>query len=87
MKPAAFAYLAPASVEEALTQCGDLLAPADLENIRLCESRVREVMDAEPHDARALKAANQALDDATQSLAVLLIERAMEQALERKLSS
>jgi molecular chaperone DnaK len=42
-------------------------------------------MNADPHDARALKAANQALDDATQSLAVLLVERAMEAALERKL--
>ncbi|OAI57263.1 molecular chaperone DnaK [Verrucomicrobiaceae bacterium SCGC AG-212-N21] len=75
------------AVQEALTLCGDLLTSEEQESIRKCETSVQQVMDAEPHDARALKAANQALDDATQSLAVLLIERAMEQALERKLNS
>jgi molecular chaperone DnaK len=73
------------AVDEALGQCAELLEPKDVEEIHTCVAKVREVMSAEPHDARALKAANQALDDATQSLAVLLVERAMEAALERKL--
>ena len=41
------------AVEEALTQCGDLLTSEEQENIRHSESLVRGVMDAEPHDARA----------------------------------
>jgi molecular chaperone DnaK len=73
------------AVDEALTQCGDAVPSSDKEIILHAAAEVGRVMNAEPHDARALKAANQALDDATQSLAVILIERAMEQALERKL--
>jgi len=74
------------SVDEALTQCAELLEPKDVKQIQECAAQVHTVMNAEPHDSRALKAANQALDDATQSLAVLLVERAMEAALERKLA-
>lgn len=74
------------AVEEALMQCAGLVEEKDVKEIQECSAQVRAVMNAEPHDARALKAANQALDDATQSLAVLLVERAMEAALERKLS-
>ncbi|MFZ4766987.1 MAG: molecular chaperone DnaK, partial [Roseimicrobium sp.] len=75
-----------AAVEEALAQCAGLLPVDDTETILRCAADVRLTLATESHDAQALKAANQALDDATQSLAVLLIERAMEQALERKLS-
>ena len=74
-----------AAVDEALAQCGELLGEDDVSKIKSCAATVREVMNPEPHDAKALKAANQSLDDATQSLAVLLVERAMEAALERKL--
>jgi molecular chaperone DnaK len=74
-----------AAVDDALAQCADFVAERDKEAILHRAAEVREVVQAEPHDARALKAANQALDDATQSLAVMLIERAMEQALDRKL--
>ena len=74
-----------AAVDEALAQCGELLGEDDVSKIKSCAAKVREVMNTEPHDAKALKAANQSLDDATQSLAVLLVERAMEAALERKL--
>lgn len=74
-----------AAVDEALIQCEGLLEPAETVKIRECNAEVRRVLGVEPHDARALKAANQALDDATQTLAVLLVERAMEAALERKL--
>ena len=73
-----------AAVDEALAQCGDLLSEPDLAQIKTCGDKVRVTMNAEPHDAKALKAANQALDDATQSLAVMLVERALDAALERK---
>lgn len=74
------------AVDEALTLCADLVEAAELAAIQAAAEEVRRVRDAEPHDARALKAANQNLDDATQNLAVLLVERAMEAALERKLA-
>ena len=73
------------AVDEALAQCAELIAEGDRDAILRRAAEVRQVMNVEPHDAKALKAANQALDDATQLLAVMLIERAMEQALERKL--
>lgn len=74
------------AVDEALEQCAGLVPEDEVQKIRAAADDVRNVMQAEPHDARALKAANQSLDDATQQLAVLLVERAMEAALERKLS-
>lgn len=74
-----------AAVDEALIQCEGMLEPAETVKIRECNAEVRRLLGVEPHDARALKTANQALDDATQTLAVLLVERAMEAALERKL--
>ncbi|QIF04527.1 Hsp70 family protein [Roseimicrobium sp. ORNL1] len=74
------------AVDEALEQCAGLVPEDEVEKIKVAASEVRNVMQAELHDARALKAANQLLDDATQQLAVLLVERAMEAALERKLS-
>ena len=45
---------------------------------------IRALLASDHHDARALKLANAELDDATQSLAVLLVEKAMEEALARK---
>lgn len=75
------------SVDEALAQCADLIAEADRQAILRSAEEVRRVLGTEPHDAKSLKKANQSLDDATQSLAVLLIERAMEQAIERKLNT
>jgi molecular chaperone DnaK len=74
-----------AAIDEALAQCADAIPAADQDAILHAARQVRIVLQTEPHDAKALKSANQALDDATQSLAVILIERAMEQALERKL--
>jgi molecular chaperone DnaK len=74
------------AVDEALEQCADLVPEDEVLKIRNAASDVRAVMQAEPHDARALKTVNQSLDDATQQLAVLLVERAMEAALERKLA-
>ncbi len=74
------------AVDEALAQCGRLLNEDERAHIISSADEVRTAMNALPHDVKLLKAANQALDDATQSLAVLLVERAMELALERKLS-
>ena len=45
---------------------------------------VRAALAGAGHDARALKAANQNLDDATQELAVRLVEQAMEESLARR---
>jgi molecular chaperone DnaK len=42
------------------------------------------LLNGSEHDAKALKAANTALDDATQELAVRLVERAMEESLVRR---
>lgn len=74
-----------AAVDEALNQCGSLLNEDGVLRIKSCAAQVREAVSREPHDVNLLKTANQSLDDATQSLAVLLVERAMEASLERKL--
>ena len=76
-----------AAVSVALQLCAGLVDGGDVESIQQASMKVQEVLSTEPHDSRALKAANQTLDDATQSLAVLLIERAMDEALDRKLSA
>ena len=50
------------------------------------QSRVRHIIlfHSSAHDSKALKAATQQLDDATQTLAVMLIEKAMDESLERR---
>jgi len=75
------------AVDEALTQLGDEVPAADRDQIQAAATQVRSLLASELHDASALKKANTALDDATQSLAVLLMDKAMEEALERKLGS
>lgn len=72
------------AVEAALGQFAEVVSEEELAAIRAAESRVREVLAAESHDARALKEANQALDDATQELAVRLVEKAMEESMVRR---
>ncbi len=72
------------AVEEALAQLGAEVDPTEAARIRACAARVASLLQSERHDARALKEANAALDDATQSLAVLLMDKAMEEALTRK---
>ncbi len=66
------------AVDAALAQLGESA------EVRACAAEVRRILDSPKHDAAALKAANQKLDDATQSLAVMLIERAMEESLVRR---
>ncbi len=66
------------AVDAALAQLGEST------EVRACAAEVRRILDTPEHDVRALKAANQKLDDATQSLAVMLIEKAMEESLVRR---
>ncbi len=72
------------AVDEALAQLGSEVDPAEAQRIQASASKVRALLEADAHDARALKQANADLDDATQSLAVLLMDKAMEEALARK---
>jgi molecular chaperone DnaK len=72
------------AVEAALRQFVEVVSAEELAAIRHAEAQVREALHTEPHDVRALKEANQALDDATQELAVRLVERAMEESLARR---
>lgn len=72
------------AVDEALAQLGTEIVPDEAQRIRECASDVSTLLASEVHDARALKAAVALLDDATQSLAVLLVEKAMDEALTRR---
>ena len=72
------------AVDEALDQLGAEIDPAEARRIQACAGQVSALLQSTLHDARALKQANAALDDATQELAVRLMEKAMEEALERK---
>lgn len=62
------------AVDEALAQVGHLVPGEDLAGIEEAVAGVRSVLAGETHNAVALKAANTALDEATQSLAALLVE-------------
>ena len=72
------------AVEVALEQLGDSVTAEEAATIRQQAAAVREILDAPEHNASALKKANQALDEATQNLAVLLIDKAVEEALARR---
>jgi len=72
------------AVDAALGQFGDAVSTEERSVIETAASQVRTLLNAESHDAKALKTANQALDDATQELAVRLVERAMEESLIRR---
>ncbi len=72
------------AVDQALAVLGSELSAADLTAITACAANVKSLLAAGAHDVKALKAANQQLDDATQHLAVLLVEKAMEESLSRR---
>ncbi len=72
------------AVETALGQFGDAVSKAEWSVIQDAAAEVRRLLDASGHDAAALKKANAALDEATQELAVRLVERAMEESLVRR---
>ncbi len=64
-----------AAVEKALPLAGDRLSAQDRNRIGQMANEVRQAM--ETHETPRLKAANAALDDATQELAALIVEQAM----------
>lgn len=72
------------AVEAALATLGEAVPAEEAAQVRQRAEAVRALLGADAHDIRALKAANAGLDDATQSLAVMLIERATEEALARR---
>jgi molecular chaperone DnaK len=66
------------AVEAAFAQVGDEIDATEKTVIQSAAKQVRNALAA--RDARQLKAANAALDDATQSLAAMLVEKAMQSA-------
>lgn len=72
------------AVDAALTQFGDAVSDEERRVIESAATSVRALLQAAEHDAKALKAANATLDDATQELAIRLVERAMEESLVRR---
>jgi molecular chaperone DnaK len=72
------------AVEAALEQLGSEISENESAEVREQAAQVRALLDSADHDAKALKTATQRLDDATQSLAVMLIDRAMEESLVRR---
>ena len=63
------------AVEAAFVQVGDTIEPKEKENILGAATQVREALAT--HDVRKLKAANGALDEATQGLAAAIVEKAI----------
>ena len=63
------------AVDVAFSQMGDAIDPAEKEKIQRSAAAVRKSL--ETHDARKLKSANDALDEATQTLAAAIVEKAM----------
>jgi molecular chaperone DnaK len=70
------------SVRAALDQLGDAVDAPTRESIARLMAEVQSALDA--REVQRLKRANAALDEGTQHIATLLIERAMEEALKRK---
>jgi molecular chaperone DnaK len=72
------------AVDAALAQLGGEISAEESATVLQHAAEVRRLLESAEHDAKALKTATQHLDDATQSLAVLLIDRAMEESLVRR---
>ena len=70
------------AVESALTQAGAWLSPVERESIAEAAGEVRDAV--ETGTLPRLKIANQRLDDATESLAAMLVEKAMEESMRRR---
>jgi molecular chaperone DnaK len=66
------------AVEAAFAQVGDEIDSGEREKIQTAATNVREALGTS--DARKLQAANATLDDATQGLAAILVEKAMQAA-------
>ena len=72
------------AVKAALDQLGEAISTEESAALSALADTVERELQATTHQVAALKAANQALDDATQELAVRLIEQAMEASLARR---
>ena len=64
------------AVEMALEQVGDQLEEEELSQIEAATENVTAILQRGDKDAAALKKANLALDEATQTLAAILVEAA-----------
>jgi molecular chaperone DnaK len=71
------------AVEQAMAEASELLEAGEIGLIESSARRVKELLVA--GEANSLKAAVQALDQATERLAALLVERALDDALVRRL--
>lgn len=69
------------AVAGALELVGERLGEEERIAIADAAARVRVLLESETHDAPALKKANAALDDATQTLAALLVEAAFSDSM------
>jgi molecular chaperone DnaK len=72
------------AVDAALAQLGDAISAEESATVLQHAAEVRRLLESAEHDAKALKTATQHLDDATQTLAVMLLDRAMEESLVRR---
>lgn len=72
------------AVAGALSQLGDAVPEEEAMSLRALATSVESQLQATVHDVEALKVANLALDDATQEIAVRLVEQAMEASLARR---
>ncbi|MBP7951019.1 MAG: Hsp70 family protein [Verrucomicrobiales bacterium] len=70
------------AIETALQQAGDLVSDGERQQIQCCAQSVQAALAG--GGLAALKAANAALDAATEPLAAALMERALEDSLRRK---
>ncbi|MAS95151.1 MAG: molecular chaperone DnaK [Verrucomicrobiales bacterium] len=64
------------AVEVALEQVGEKLSPEEKNEIEAAVEIVKQILASDSQDASLLKKANSDLDDATQTLAALLVEEA-----------
>lgn len=69
------------AVEQALQAAGDALSDSEIATIEAASEAVRRHLHDPTQDIAALKEANRTLDEATEALAAILVERAMEKAL------
>jgi molecular chaperone DnaK len=72
------------AVKAALDQLGEAISTEESAALSALAEAVECELQSTTHQVAALKAANQALDDATQELAVRLIEQAMEASLAQR---
>jgi len=70
-----------AAIGPALTEVGSVLDESELAEVKQAEAAVREQLDGEEENGAQLKAAVEHLDQATERLATLVVEKAMREGL------